>query len=456
MKVLLVNPYIYDFTAYDLWLKPLGLLYVAAALKKYSHCELWWLDTLDRFQENAFPQGHRKKARSGRGKFYREEVEKPEIYKDIPRTYARYGMPWQAFKDKLENLPDMDLILVTSLMTYWFQGVNVTIDALRERFPNAKIVLGGILPNLLPEDQLRSHINADLFVKGYGEAAALNLPGVTTTGKNHLNEDIDALPFPAVEFLSNRQSLPLLTSRGCPFRCTYCASNLLNKKFIQRDSGKVLEEIFYMHQTYGTREFAIFDDALLINKQNRFLKVFAEVRKSLDLHFHTPNGLHAGEIDPVTAQMFYDSGFKTLRLSFESTSEDILSRSSDKVTVKQMVQAVENLEAAGYQRKDIGVYLLFGLAGQTVKQLETALDFVAQLGVVPYLSFFTPVPGTHDFLQLQRSGKLSDPIDLYETNKLYFILRKSGLTLEEITYIKDKTSQIVESSRNPGSQSLHQ
>ena len=50
MKILFINPYIYDFTAFDLWLKPLGLLYVAAAVRKYSNCEMYWIDVLDRFQ----------------------------------------------------------------------------------------------------------------------------------------------------------------------------------------------------------------------------------------------------------------------------------------------------------------------------------------------------------------------------------------------------------------------
>ena len=58
MKILLVNPYIYDFTAYDLWLRPLGLLYIAAILKKYTDSELYWLDVLDRYQAVAAPLGY--------------------------------------------------------------------------------------------------------------------------------------------------------------------------------------------------------------------------------------------------------------------------------------------------------------------------------------------------------------------------------------------------------------
>ncbi len=153
MKVLLVNPYIYDFTAFDFWLRPLGLLYIAAVLKKYTDCEIYWLDVLDRFQEG---MPVKRSHADGSGKFHKEIVEKPAIYEKIPRNYSRYGIPFDIFKKKVEQLPQVDMILVTGLMTYWLDGVTVTIKALREKFPAAKVVMGGILPTLVPADQLKN------------------------------------------------------------------------------------------------------------------------------------------------------------------------------------------------------------------------------------------------------------------------------------------------------------
>jgi coproporphyrinogen III oxidase-like Fe-S oxidoreductase len=106
-----------------------------------------------------------------------------------------------------------------------------------------------------------------------------------------------------------------------------------------------------------------------------------------------------------------------------------------------MVRAVENLEGAGYERKDIGVYLLFGLYGQTVKEIERALHFVKDLGVTPHLAYFSPVPGTTDFFNLQKSGILSTPVNLYETNKIFFVYNKSGFSYDEIKQIKDQAFQ---------------
>ncbi len=234
MKILLVNPYIYDFTAYDLWLRPLGLLYIAAVLKKYTLSELFWLDALGRFQEKAAPPGDsslKQSKASGRGKYHRELVEKPFIYENTPRRYARYGIPFEAFRDKIDNIPKVDMILVTSLMTYWVDGVKITVDTLRKKFPSAKIVIGGILPTLVPAVLLKNSIDADYFVPGYGEEKILKIIEANN-GRVYPHPDLSGVDnlYPAVEFLSNRNSLPLLTSRGCPYRCTYCASSILNKK----------------------------------------------------------------------------------------------------------------------------------------------------------------------------------------------------------------------------------
>ena len=447
MKILLVNPFIYDFTAYDLWLRPLGLLYIAAVLKKYTNCELYWLDSLDRFQEGAYspsdPAMKRSKA-NGRGKYHREIVEKPPLYEKTPRPYARYGIPLEIFREKMNQIPIVDMILVTTLMTYWIDGIKFTVDVLRERFPTAKIVLGGMLPGLVQVEQLKNFIEADYFVKGYGEEKILEMieadGGMVYSHPDF--SDIDNIPYPAVEFLSSRNFIPLMTSRGCPFGCTYCASGILNKKFLERSPGKILDEIYYMHDTYGTQHFVIFDDALLVNKRKRFLKVFHKVSETLKVNFHTPNGLHVSEIDRETAEILFNSGFKTLRLSFESTTSEILSKSSNKVTIQQMRTAVKNLQAAGYEKKNIAVYLLFGVPGQRITQIKEDLQFVKSLGVTPHLSYFSPVPGTIDFIDLQKSGVLATPVNLYETNKIYFVYNKSGFSPEEIKYIKDQTASL--------------
>ncbi len=444
MRVLLVNPYIYDFTAFDLWLRPLGLLYIAGAIRKYADVEIFWLDALDRFADGETP----KSKPDGRGKYHREIVDKPKIYEQIPRHYSRYGMSLAAFDKKVAELPEVDVIFVTTLMTYWVDGINFTIQRLKQRFPHAQVVLGGLLPTLAPE-AVRAQVPADEYIAGYGERPILEFLKKRGAAISPFPDfsDIDNIPLPAVEFLSEKKYLPLLTSRGCPFHCTYCASQLMNPEFAERSAVRIVEEIVARHRDYGTRHFILFDDALLVNKHKRFFEVFRKVREELDVQFHTPNGLHTREIDEETAELLYQSGFRTLRLSFESTSSHILSRSSDKVTVNHMEAAVENLQKAGFKPSELECYLLFGIPGQTVGDVEQALDFVKNLGILPHLSYYSPVPGTPDTRALQQKGILSSPIDLYETNKIYWLFHKSGFSHKEIHHIKNLTSHIARAIR---------
>lgn len=445
MKVLLVNPYIYDFTAFDLWLRPLGLLYIASIIKKYTNAEIYWIDVLDRFQDHSLC----KSKEDGRGKFHREIVDKPEIYKTIPRNYSRYGMPVDNFIEKLNKFPEIDIILITTLMTYWIDGINFTIEKLRERFPKTKIFVGGLLPTLL-NSNIKEYIKADSFIKGHGEEKVLKIIK-DNNGKIYNHPDlsyIDNLPFPLYELLANKKYLPLMTSRGCPYNCSYCASKLLNEHFTERSYKKIVEEIYYMYNKHKTEHFIIFDDAFLVNKETRFRKVFNEVIKNLDVKFHTPNGIHAKEVDKETAEMLYKSGFKTIRLSFESINPEILSKSSNKVTIKEMIGAVNNLEKAGFKRKEIECYILFGIFGQKIDNIIKSLDFVKEQGIIPHLSYFSPVPQTIDFINLQKLGILSKKINLYETNKIYFVYKKSGLSIDEIKHIKDLTIKVTQTAQN--------
>lgn len=440
MNVLFVNPHIYDFTAYDLWLRPLGLLYLAAVVEKYTNATIFWLDALDRTAADPPVPG----TADGRGHYPRQIVEKPPVYRTVPRRYARYGLPEQSLRRSLQSFPEMDLICITSLMTYWLDGLRFTLSLIRSRYPRVPVVVGGILPSLVDSDTLRRLLPVDRLVTGAGEVKILKImSGFGARVAPHPDlADIGNLPPPAVDRLGDRKVLPLLTSRGCPLRCTYCASPLLNRSFQQRPPKNVLDEIRIHQRRYHTRDFVIFDDALLVNRERHLFPLLeAVIRDHPDLRFHTPNGLHTRMIDRRTARMLYSAGFTTLTLSFESTSDQTLHRSSDKVGKTEMEAAVRHLVAAGYPPGQIGCYLLFGAPWQNRRELENALDFTEALGIRPHLALYSPVPRTPEYRRLVDSGKLVSG-NLYQTNKIYFLYRKSPFSQDDIRYFKNRTSRI--------------
>ena len=127
-------------------------------------------------------------------------------------------------------------------------------------------------------------------------------------------------PYPAFDLLRRIDYICLMTSSGCPYRCRYCAGPVLNPGFSRRDPLDVLEEILYWHKGFGVRDFAFYDDALLIQPGNE-LSILLErlIRLNLGLRFHTPNAVHIKEISPDMARLFRRAGFRTIRLGLETT-----------------------------------------------------------------------------------------------------------------------------------------
>jgi hypothetical protein len=78
--------------------------------------------------------------------------------------------------------------------------------------------------------------------------------------------------------------------------------------------------------------------------------------------------------------------------------------------------------------------------------MEISLTFINDLGLVPHLAVFSPVPGTADFFALQRQGVLVTPLDLLETNKIYFLYQKSGFSGEEILRVKEMAAAISDAN----------
>ena len=152
---MLINPPLWDFSAFDLWAKPLGLLYLAATLRANGY-RVHWLDVLDPHFPQArdlFPVCPRK--RYGIGKYFRQRLARPPALKEIPRYYYRFGVPPRLFRDALLDIPEPQAVLITSLMTYWYPGVQEAVSLVKEVFPRTPVVLGGLYAGLLPDHARR-------------------------------------------------------------------------------------------------------------------------------------------------------------------------------------------------------------------------------------------------------------------------------------------------------------
>jgi len=446
-NILLINPWIYDFAAYDFWLKPVGLLSIGSILRKFGY-RVELIDCLDRFHPALGELKHAKPAKNkkyGTGKFYREVLPKPELFKHIPRFYARYGMPLSIFQQQLEQVTHPTVILITSGMTYWYPGVFQAIELVKQKWPGVPVILGGIYATL-SADHARQYSQADFLITGPGELAALKLVDSLTGHDSKLNQfpvTLDAYPFPAYDLYSVLPALPILTSRGCPFRCPFCATRLLEPVFKQRNPAAVVREIEYYQTEFGVSEFAFWDDALLIHPERHFKVILNQILDSpLRAHFHLPNGIHPRKLTPDLAARMAACNFKTIRLSFESADRQQQAKMGNKVNNHDLEQAVQYLTNAGYAGKEIDVYLLMGLPGQSIDEIRNSISFVNRLGVKIRLSSFSPIPGTEawrDALRLNQFPAAADPL---LTNNSIFPLYPSTELFKQFEELKQQVRDL--------------
>ena len=251
-------------------------------------------------------------------------------------------------------------------------------------------------------------------------------------------DDLDAYPYPAFDLQNKITYVPLLTSRGCPFSCAYCASHFLDPKRMLREPKHVVKEIKFWHEKYDVVDFAFYDDALLVDAQNHAIPMLEEIiREGLKVRFHTPNAVHIRGISKQTASLMFQAGFKTLRLGLETAMFDLRSEMDRKVTLEEFKEAVICIKEAGFRKEQIGAYLLVGLPGQTISSIEYSIKEVIQQKITPVLAYYSPIPHTELWTKAVTSSRYDLESDPVFTNNAIFPCQVEDFSWEKISYLKD-------------------
>ena len=486
-RVLLVNPWIYDFAAHNFWCEPLGLVSIGTVLRQKG-CRISMLDCL-------YDPPDRPRA-NGTGRYQKVRIPKPALLHGVPRYYGRYGISDSVFEERMSDIAEPDAILVTSSMTYWYPGVFRAIRCLRVKWPTVPVVLGGTYATLCTE-HARRYSGANIVVSGEAEGIIFEVleqiltggyslptpdfrrklkplstakapakepstpgsvrcpwktqeyPGsefaAVRTGLEDL-PDLSDLPLPAHELrwkgLKPSPYIGIETSRGCPFRCTYCASHILHPRFCRRPAPSIVEEIEHYRRVWGIRHMAFFDDALLFEPETLFLPLMDEIlKRGLDCSFHTPNGIHAREISLELARKMFRAGFRTLRLGLETSDQKRQLDTGGKISNERFARSVENLKQAGFTAKHLAAYILAGLPGQTVEEIEETFRFVQRQGVQVRLAEFSPIPYTEE---AEKVGQGQGPVDIQDPllhNNSICPVASFPNPLKEIERIKQKARE---------------
>jgi radical SAM superfamily enzyme YgiQ (UPF0313 family) len=380
-----VNPWIHDFAAYNLWSRPAGLL-AALHMLRAGGARVALMDCLERtWSDMPWPSPQA----TGRGHYPKTVLPTPAALRGVPRRYGRYGLDPGAVRGALEQLsPPPDLILITTIMTYWYPGAAEAIAMARSLWPDVPVALGGIYASLCPEHA--RGLGADLVLEGRLEdpsnwAALWGLMGLAAP----------ALPAGAgfelaLDLYAEPDFSIILGSRGCPFRCPYCASGSLHPAFLQADPDRLMASVAREYAR-GVRDFAFYDDALLVRPET-WLWPLLDWFEGKEARLHTPNAMHARFLTSETCLRLRRAGLTTVRLGLETG--DFEHRLDGKLARTEWRDAVEALRGAGFGPGEVGAYILFGLPGQDPAEVQRAIVLARAAGIRPELAYYTPIPGS--------------------------------------------------------------
>ncbi len=404
-KIILgINPAVFDFAHFDLWAKPLGLLNVLGQLRRQGN-QVHLLDCV--------AEARTKELTHGRWAVSRQKVPTPLSLAAVERPYYRFGLGPEEISAKLQKLPKPDIILVTSIMTYWYPGVFESISVLKKFYPDVPIILGGLYARLCSEHARQS--GADFLC---------------------LTNDFPPGLSPAMDLYENPGYAILNTSSGCPLACQYCASSILTPQFYPRSPSDIVADLRQQLSWAPSKNVAFYDDALLWQKEKRFYPLAEELCAFGELKFHVPNGLAVSMLDEKCARIMFDLGFTSLRLSLEGLDDYTLALSATKLKAAQYQKVVETLREIGFKRENLGTYVLVGLPGQNLKDVLRTIEFVVESGAIGKLCEFSPVPGTPLFKKAAEITPeiLSEP--LWHNNTIYLTHLLKQVSTTELQSLK--------------------
>jgi len=307
------------------------------------------------------------------------------------------------------------------------------IEAAHQRFPRLQIVLGGIHASIMYQQLLRKY-PFTIVVLGEGEVTLVELLAALETGRDlseiagiayvkngqvittaarPLVEDLDSLPFPRHEifFTPERTEAQLLTSRGCPFTCSFCSLDSLSRRRVRKRSAKnVADEIEHILRTFPqTKSIQILDDQFFIDNE-RVIELCDEiVRRGLKCSF-----LCQGRVKPLSRELVLAlerAGFVHVLLGLESGSAEILERCRKKIQIPDVERALHLFADSPIS---VGVLLIIGLPGETAETIRETIEVCRRLQNIKYHYYNIKIqdlfiyPGTEVYQDAKLAGAIDD------------------------------------------------
>jgi len=351
----------------------------------------------------------------------------------------------EAVVDKVASFKP-DLVGMT-VLTPSAPVCSIISQMIRQRCPSTKIVWGGVHADVFASEIVRSG-DADFAVHQDGEITVCELvdaiadrsadmsaidgltwlaDGVPQTNKPRaINQDLDALPYPAWHlFPYHRYGLlpfadfakPVLTmsgSRGCPYRCDYCSLiHTGGKVYRRRDPIKIVDEYEYLVDRYGVKQIGFIDPIYPLVKKDLEPFVNELISRGLDKKCQWLSETRADRLDRETSELMYKGGCRRVLMGIESGVDLLLGNVNKNITTAKVRAGVENARAAGIQT--VGLFMI-GMPGETPEMTKETVEFAVDLDLdFAKFAITVPFPGSKLFEDRWQKDLFRDDWENYTT-----------------------------------------
>ena len=235
-------------------------------------------------------------------------------------------------------------------------------------------------------------------------------------------EDLDSLPFPAYHLIGLEQYFglesshgirhekkyaPIVTSRGCPAKCTFCSANkMFGYKFRTRSAQNVLDELWFLKKKYGIKEIMFEDDNVTASRKHATELFQMMIDQKIDLQWDTPNGVGMWTLTDDIIDLMKEAGCIKINFPIESGDQEILKNIIKKpLDLKRTKNLFKRCQDIGL---DYGTFLVVGMPGEKIENIWTSFKFCAEVGSYsPHVSVATPYPGTELYEQCKDNDYFS-------------------------------------------------
>ena len=303
----------------------------------------------------------------------------------------------------------------------------------------AKIVLGGVHVSALPEFVMDEYSTViDNVVVGEGEETILQLvnayqnnesmgsvPGVVYQDHNSVRrntvrpfiEDLDSIPFPARDLIPQdlfapnmhnaryRKCFAILTSRGCPFQCSFCAARIVSgRKYRMHSAEYVLEEMQMLKKDYGARQLIITDDTLTCNRERLEQICKGMIDRKMNLAWFCFSQVTT--VDKELLSLMKKAGCYSIGFGLESSSEETLKRLGKSIRPAQAKETIKVANKIGIKTQ---AFYILGLPGENKEQMKDTIRFSKEVNArLAFYNMLVPYPGTKEFDLFYASASLKD------------------------------------------------